>query len=213
MSFFVAPISCALRVQAGSDEMKAYWAIGMVMAAGLRAQVQGCSVYVYVETNIAMPVGMVLDAKTKATQMFHEIGVNVKMRNGIPANDPRDACGAPIVVQFENAAGYRGSEGALAYARPFRASGTCIHLFVDRVLAKLDHEASFSNALMTHVMVHEITHVLEQIDRHSAEGVMKAVWSESDYRSMRRHPLPFAPEDVELIRMGIAKRIALAKAE
>jgi hypothetical protein len=44
-----------------------------------------------------------------------------------------------------------------------------------RVLVYLDRGQAFSNALLAHVMAHEITHVLEGIDRHSSEGVMKAV--------------------------------------
>jgi hypothetical protein len=59
----------------------------------------------------------------------------------------------------------------LAHAAPFREIGTCIHVFLDRVLLHLNREPAFSNALLAHVMVHGITHVLEQ---HSAEGVMKA---------------------------------------
>lgn len=62
-------------------------------------------------------------------------------------------------------------------------------------------------------MVHEITHVLEGINRHSEEGVMKAIWSAKDYERMRDHPLPFAPVDVDLIREGIARRMVHAAAE
>ena len=36
---------------------------------------------------------------------------------------------------------------------------------------------------------------------------MKAVWSGHDYERMKRNPLPFAHEDVDLIRKGLAKRV------
>ncbi len=49
-------------------------------------------------------------------------------------------------------------------------------------------------------MAHEIRHVLERVDRHSATGVMKAHWTTSDYEEMAVRPLPFAGENVELIR-------------
>ena len=55
-------------------------------------------------------------------------------------------------------------------------------------------------------MVHEITHVLERIKRHSEEGVMKARWSPQDYLHMDTDPLPFAADDVRLIREGLSKR-------
>lgn len=189
--------------------MKTYLMIGIVMAAGLRAQPQDCGVSVYLVA-VPMPIGMLLNAKLKATQMFREIGVNVSMRNGIPAHNPGDACGAPIVVEFENAAEYRGSPVALAYATPYKESGTCIHVFLDRVLVHLSRGQAFANAMLAHVLAHEITHVLEGIDRHSAEGVMKAVWSAHDYESMKRHPLSLAPEDVDLIHKGLARRVQAA---
>jgi len=191
--------------------MKAYWVIGIVMAAGLRAQSPDCTVNVYVESG-PMPVGMLSDAKVKATQMFRGIGLNVPMRNGIPSHEPGDGCGAPIVVKLENLSGYRGGSDALAYAEPYKRSGTCIHVFIDRLMLRLDHDAFFSNALLAHVMVHEITHVLEGFQRHSDEGVRKAAWSEHDYESMKRHALPFTPDDVDLIRRGLAKRVARATA-
>jgi hypothetical protein len=149
--------------------MKAYWVIGIVMAKGLWGRAEGCGVDVCV-IPVLMPGGMLLDARLRATQMFREIGVNLRIRMGRPAHDPGDTCGDPIVVEFEDAIGYRGHAGALAYARPYEESGACIHVFLDRVL-QLGREPAFSNALRAHVMVHEITHVLEGIDRHSAEGV------------------------------------------
>jgi hypothetical protein len=160
-----------------------------------------------------MPVGMLLDAKAKTAQMFREIGVNLRIRNGIPARDPSDACLAPIVVEFENSTGYRGSPNALACAAPYKESGARIRVFLDRILLHLNHETAFSNTLLAHVLAHEITHILEQTDRHSDEGVMKTSWTPQDHARMKRRPLPFAPEDVELIHQTLAKRVSPAAAE
>jgi len=41
-------------------------------------------------------------------------------------------------------------------------------------------------------MVHEITHILEGMNHHSASGVMKAAWASHDYFLMSGGPLPFA---------------------
>ena len=38
--------------------------------------------------------------------------------------------------------------------------------------------------LLAHVLVHEITHVLEGVDRHTGQGVMKARWTEDDLALM-----------------------------
>jgi hypothetical protein len=159
-----------------------------------------------------MPSGMSLGAKLLATAMFREIGVNVRMRSGVLGRDLSDSCGTPIVIQFEDGLGYHGSARALAYALPYKKSGTCIHVFLDRVL-HLTGDQGFASTVLAHVMVHEITHVLEQSELHSAEGVMKAFWSDDDYERMKRHPLPFSPEDVDLIRERLAGRITHAAAD
>jgi hypothetical protein len=60
--------------------------------------------------------------------------------------------------------------------------------------------------LLAHVMVHEITHILERADRHSAEGLMKASWTPDDLVKMAYKPFSFDPVDVVLIREGLANR-------
>jgi len=141
--------------------------------------------------------------------MFGEIGVNVRMRDGAPKHAPEDACVAPIVLEIEDAPWYRGSAEALAYATPYAQSGTRIHILADRIRRAYEAESpDFQEALLAHVMAHEITHVLEGEVRHSDFGVMKAMWSDADWREMKHHPLPFAPEDVTLIHDGLARHAA-----
>lgn len=190
--------------------MKACWVIGIVMAAGVQAQPHECGVDVYLEASVPVPPGMLPDAALKVTGMFREIGVNVRIRYGIPSRDPASGCGAPMVLKLEHA---DGRAGAFAYAEPYKKSGTCVHVFIDRVILSLSGEPTFSNALLAHVMAHEITHVLERINRHSNEGLMKGEWSQQDHARMKRHPLPFAPEDVQLIRQGLAWRAAQSATE
>ena len=55
-------------------------------------------------------------------------------------------------------------------------------------------------------MVHEITHILQGISRHSDSGVMKANWSGEDFQQMRYKPLPFTEQDVVLIHRGLKMR-------
>src|ERR1039458_377338 len=158
--------------------MRKSWMITIAMLSGMTVlpafaeeanrkvkQAQDCKVDVYVETVLAMPKGILLDARLQATQMFREIGVKVHMREGIPARDPRNVCGPPIVVKLETTTRYPVPPDALAYALPYKVSGTCIHVFLDRVL--LGRKQPDRSALLAHVMAHEITHVLEQIVRHS----------------------------------------------
>lgn len=55
-------------------------------------------------------------------------------------------------------------------------------------------------------MVHEITHILEGVNDHSPEGIMKARWTDADIKGMIVKPLSFAPRDVRLIHIGLADR-------
>ena len=58
------------------------------------------------------------------------------------------------------------------------------------------------------MIVHEITHILQGIDRHSASGIMKAVWTSSDYTQMKRGQLRFTELDVVMIHDGFVARTA-----
>ena len=55
-------------------------------------------------------------------------------------------------------------------------------------------------------MVHEIAHLLQGIQRHSDTGIMKARWKADDLGGMRKAPLPFIQQDVDLIYSGLAAR-------
>lgn len=192
--------------------MKTFWVIGIAMAAGSSARAEECTVTVNVHTRFGLSA-TVLRSEIQAAAMFREIGVEVRFRNGaIRANSANTACGAPIVVELDRTGdGARVSENALAYALPFAASGTAIHVLMDRVADKLN--PNFEEIRLAHVMAHEITHVLEGIDRHSDSGIMKAHWDRKDYVRMQSHPLPFAAIDVELIHAGIAQRLQQAVTE
>jgi Zn-dependent protease with chaperone function len=184
--------------------MKTYWILGIAIAAGLKAYAGECSVIVYTNVDPIVPRAMLVQAEFKATAMFQKIGVEVIWRGGaVRAKATDNPCGAPIVVRLEATAGVEASPGALAFAAPFADSGTCIHVFFDRI-----HENSggLDTPVLAHVLAHEIGHVLERMTRHSEDGVMKAHWTLADYDHMKMRGLPFASEDVDLIHRGIADR-------
>jgi hypothetical protein len=92
--------------------------------------------------------------------------------------------------------------GALAYALPYE--GVHINVFYDRVQAATEPELTPN--VLAHVLVHEITHILQGTCRHSDTGIMKARWSHTDYMEMGQRPLSFSDTDVQLIRTGVAER-------
>jgi len=83
-----------------------------------------------------------------------------------------------------------------------------IVVFYDRIVDM--YVRSQVALVLGHVLVHEMTHILEGIARHSERGVMKAHWSSADLMQMSRKPLGFEREDIELIRLGMAARMRRA---
>jgi hypothetical protein len=140
----------------------------------------------------------VADARAKASSLFLSAGVKLEWHGEVSfcQGNPN-----AMVVSFMTSTSKTFHPGALAYALPYE--GVHIEVFYDRI-AGADPELVPS--LMANVIVHEITHILQGIDRHSTGGIMKAVWNSSDYTLMKRGQLRFAPLDVEMIHDGFAAR-------
>ena len=139
---------------------------------------------------------VLMGVRPLASAMFASIGLRIDWRE-------RDSCPAgadAVEVRLSyNSAGLVNPK-ALAFAQPYQ--GTIV-VFLDRV-QEINPEGGPS--ILAHVLVHEMTHVLEGISRHSATGLMKEKWDDQDYAAMRRKPLGFAPEDVTLIYNGLRAR-------
>jgi hypothetical protein len=138
-------------------------------------------------------------ARRLAAEMFASIGVKLEWRSGLPGDQP--ACGETLAMDLALDPGASDSArfpaSALAYATVGSQQVVAIHLFYNRIMSRRDSD--LKRALLAHVMVHEITHVLEGLARHSSEGIMKANWDEADFKAMMARPLHFAPEDVRLV--------------
>ena len=137
-----------------------------------------------------------LQAKTAASKMFAEIGVKIDWRN--PSACPADA----LRISLSMSTPATLLPGALAYALPYE--GTHIVVFYDRLQLAV-HPGRLPR-LLAHVLVHEITHILQGVNRHSDNGVMKARWESSDLSAMDSKSLGFAEDDVRLIHLGLAGR-------
>ena len=79
-------------------------------------------------------------------------------------------------------------------------------VFYDRLHTYCATDPNGLPALLAHVLVHEITHILQGTDRHSETGVMKARWVAQDFDRMRIKPLPFTELDITLIQSGVDAR-------
>jgi hypothetical protein len=136
-----------------------------------------------------------------ATKMFATIGIRLDWRSGEP---PRTSFTRPIGVELATDTPANLLPGALGSALPYE--GVHIRVFYDRIRSDVVPRS----VLLAHVLVHEIAHILQKTDQHSDSGVMKAVWIHRDYVQMRIEALPFTPQDIELIRLGMASRASAA---
>ena len=165
----------------------------LTAAIGIAAQAQDYHrVTVYVRDSASVPVAVKLRAKLMAGAMFSRIGIQIDWRTGEPSlRSPDSAMAIELVTNTSSAL----MPGAFAYAMPYE--GVHIQVFYDRLTS-----SSTRAELLAHVLVHEITHILEGVDCHSESGVMKAHWTEEEVEMMRSKALPFAEEDVIRIRYG-----------
>ena len=164
---------------------------------------QDCAVTVFVMNTPPMLSGYALyGAQMAVKDMFARIGVKIAWKWGkVPPMLVGDQCRGPIAIQFDRGepTGPRGD--VLAYATPYAASAAQIHVFPEVILV---HNGTREDvALLAHVLAHEIGHVLERMDRHSASGIMQEHFSSQEIDRMSRGPLSFAAEDVELIHEGL----------
>ncbi len=126
-----------------------------------------------------------------ANNMFKEAGIRIGWQTG---SDRQDAISLKVCEKTPG--NYH--PGALAIAQ--LDEDVHITVFYDRIV-KL-YAPDLRPALLAHVFVHEITHVLQGVNVHSNTGIMKAYWSEQDLAQMPARSLVFTMEDVNLIRRG-----------
>ena len=92
--------------------------------------------------------------------------------------------------------------GSLGFALPYE--GVHATVFYDRVGIFSARKGVPINLMLGYVLAHEITHLLEGINRHSDSGLMKASWTTQDLRGSNL--LELDGEDRKLIELGLARR-------
>jgi hypothetical protein len=171
------------------------------LAIAVAMNARATEVTVYVQGLPVVPLPVLNRAQVLANGMFAGVDVRIDWRAGQPPRRQSQHQGA-ILVEIVTDTPRELLPGALAFARPFE--GVRINVFYDRVRAATEPELTPN--VLAHVLVHEITHILEGTCRHSDTGIMKARWNRVDYARMSLQSLPFTEEDVLLIRFGLAER-------
>jgi hypothetical protein len=142
-------------------------------------------------------------SKAMASKMFAAIGVTLNWHEGLNDCPPQG-----ILLSLTEKTPAALFPGALGYSLPYE--GSHIRLFYDRISE--ERPPMLVPALLAHVMVHEITHILEGINEHSTQGIMKARWTQDDFSCMIVKPLPFSDRDVDMINRGLVARTARLQA-
>ena len=187
--------------------MKLTTAAAIAVLAGISVQARQReqnerTVRIFVIDHTPAGTGIAMWARMLASAMFARIDVRTEWHLGEPSGrEPRDR--NAIVIEIVKGELATDNPGAFAYAAPYE--GTHIKIFYDRISLCSDWAL---HVLLAHIMVHEIAHILEGTDSHSQTGIMKAHWDGNDLMQMRGEPLPFAPEDVRLIDLGLKLRAA-----
>jgi hypothetical protein len=161
-------------------------------------------VAVYIENDASVPNSVLFPARAFAAEIFAGVGVRIDWREG-QRTESQLLREEAIAVRLARNTPKEIKPGGLAFAFPYGEAH--ITVFYDR-LAWSEKGHGFAPVLLAHVLVHEITHKLQGICRHSSTGIMKSNWTEHDYYDMQKKTLSFASEDVELIHSGQARRHA-----
>jgi hypothetical protein len=178
-------------------KIRAMAAVAITVAMSARAD----DVTVYVQGLSVVPAPALNRAQVLANEIFGGVGVKIDWRRGQPSRS-QSRSEKPIVVEMTTDIPRALPPDALAFARPYE--GVHITVFYDRLRAATEPELTPN--LLAHVLVHEITHILQGTCRHSDTGIMKARWTHTDYMEMGQKPLSFTEEDVQLITTGLAER-------
>ena len=177
----------------------------MVLPARSADSKASTDLMVYVDESNLVPVSILLQAEAIATRMFSGIGVKVRWTTHRPADRDCDTQ-RPTVIGVRMAIKKTASatQGAFASSNPYASDGVRITLFYGDLHERFRNRPRLEPVVMAHVLVHEITHVVQRVARHSEAGVMLSRWTDRDYSDMEYKPLGFTEDDKVLVHLGLA---------
>ncbi len=94
--------------------------------------------------------------------------------------------------------------GSLGRALPCARQGIVATVFNDQVAAVAQHTLTGYIRVLGHALAHEIGHVLLQSNEHTAEGLMRGVWSRADWQRAAVAELGFSRDEAARIKAMLA---------
>jgi hypothetical protein len=148
-----------------------------------------------------------------ATRIFAQAGVDAQWTTGALSdletlvNDfsatPLGRCTArlPAVLQVQilsRAPNGFPSQG-LGYSLPCAGQGVQVTIFADRVEAVSRTTLASFYRVLAYALAHELGHVLLRSSVHEQSGLMKGIWTQSDWQRAAVTIIPFSPDDIRFI--------------
>ena len=149
-------------------------------------------------------------ALSVAADILERAGVHVEW---VPCEETAErsaTCDSPLnrneralrVVTLQDRSVGRLRALGFALIDPQQKTGTMATVYLDRVRWLAQASGTSESILLGRAIAHEIGHLLIGSNRHSATGLMRAVWSRADLEGGQRDQWLFAPADVTAIRNG-----------
>jgi hypothetical protein len=159
----------------------------------------------------------VAQSEQLATRIFALAGVDAQWNTGSPSETKKimldfratgpGGCTAPLPsvlqVQILSQAPRGLPPQALGFSLPCAERGMQVTLFEDRIEAVSQASHASFYRVLAHALAHELGHVLLRSDLHEKIGLMKAIWTESDWQRAAVTIIPFSPNDNRTIAMQL----------
>jgi hypothetical protein len=95
------------------------------------------------------------------------------------------------------------SPPALGFSLPCATTGFQVTLYADRIAAVSEKAAPTFGRVLGYALAHELGHVLTHSTAHENNGLMKGVWSKTDWQRAAVELILFSPEQARRIRQPL----------
>jgi hypothetical protein len=168
------------------------------------------------------------EAETVTTEIFREAGVDVRWVDGWDKQDPnlvRDDSSDLTQLAFRiltrpMSDRFRLGSDIMGLAPGGGPDRYLVYVFFDRIrrfnsvpaMAWLDGRMYLRpSRTLGYAIAHEIGHLLLNMEGHSERGIMRGVWTHRDLQEIASGRLSFAPEQAEVIRAEVSRRVKQQK--
>jgi hypothetical protein len=168
-----------------------------------------------------LPPQVSASVSNELSRIFHQSGISVEWVAGLPtaseaslmiygpsssAREQETVCRArrDIALDILSVAppGLKGV--VLGMAQPLARTGLNVRVFYDHVRKASEKQNRPLDSVLTHVIAHEVGHVLLRSFEHDRRGLMSETWSSAEYEWMAKGLLFFTAGESRRMRMTLS---------